>query len=137
MSELDRGEQIELLLDHYNSPRNYGEMEGADVSVQGGNPGCGDIITLYVKMNGDRVEAITFTGEGCTISQAATSMLTEEMSGATLAEIEAMDFHTIEEMIGSEMVHTRPKCATLGLDTLKKVVMVYRGNEIRKRLGES
>lgn len=136
MSDLTRSEQIELLLDHYNNPRHYGEMEEPDVSLQGGNPGCGDIITLYVKLDGDHIEEITFTGEGCTISQAATSMLTEELNGATLAEVEAMDFHTIEEMIGSEMVHTRPKCATLGLDTLKKVIKIYHDNEIRKNLGD-
>jgi len=137
MSELSRSEQIELLLDHYNNPRHYGELEDADVSLQGGNPGCGDIVTLFVKVGGDRVEEITFTGEGCTISQAATSMLTEELRGATLADIETMDFHAIEELIGSEMVHTRPKCATLGLDTLKKVVRAYQEGQVRKRLADS
>ena len=134
MSELDRSEQIELLLDHFNNPRNYRQIDNPDVSLQGGNPGCGDIVTLYVRVHDDRIEEITFTGEGCTISQAATSMLTEQLNGASLAEIEALDFHSVEEMIGSEMVHTRPKCATLGLDTLKKVVKIYRENELRKNL---
>lgn len=136
MSDLTRSEQIELLLDHYNNPRHYGEMEDPDVTLQGGNPGCGDLITLYVKFNGDRIEAISFTGDGCTISQATASLLTDELENATLADIEAMDFHTIEELIGSEMVHTRPKCATLGLDTLKKVIKIYQEKKARENLGD-
>ncbi len=123
---MDRAEALEYILDHYQNPRNYGEMEDADVSLQGGNPGCGDIVTLYLKFNGNQLEKVTYTGEGCTISQAATSMLTEEMPGRSVDEIENMDYTIVGEMLSDELVKTRPKCATLALDTLKKAAQQYR-----------
>jgi nitrogen fixation NifU-like protein len=116
---MDRAEALENILDHYQNPRNYGEMPDADVSLKGGNPGCGDIITMYLKFNGETLEKVTYTGEGCTISQAAASMLTETLPGLTLEEIEALDFGTVVDLLGDEMVKTRPKCSTLGLDTAK------------------
>ena len=122
---MDKTEILEILLDHYQNPRNYGEMDEADVSLQGGNPGCGDIITVYLKFHENRLEKITYTGEGCTISQAAASMLTELLPGQTMEQIEALDFHMIEELLGEELVKTRPKCSTLGLDTVKFATKQY------------
>jgi nitrogen fixation protein NifU and related proteins len=116
---MDRSETLEIILDHYENPRNYGEMEDADISLQGGNPGCGDIITVFLKFEDERLTNFTFTGKGCTISQAAASMLTELVSGYNKEQIRALDFHVIEDMIGEELVKTRPKCATLALDTLR------------------
>lgn len=122
---MDRAETLEMVLDHYQNPRNYGEMSGADVNLQGGNPGCGDIITVYLKFNGDQLEQITFTGQGCTISQASASMLTEILPGQSLAQIEDLDYHIIEELLSEELVKTRPKCSTLGLDTVKIAARQY------------
>jgi nitrogen fixation protein NifU and related proteins len=124
---MDRTEVLEIILDHYHNPRNYGEMEQADISMQGGNPGCGDIVTIYLKFSqaGQLLE-VTYTGEGCTISQAATSMLTEMMPGHSVEQIEELNFHLIEELVGEELVKTRPKCATLGLDTIKHATRQYR-----------
>jgi nitrogen fixation protein NifU and related proteins len=116
---MDRSEVLELILDHYENPRHYGEMPDADVSLQGGNPGCGDIITVYLKFDQDVLKDFTFTGKGCTISQSAASMLTEIVTGFTKEQIQALDYHIIEELIGEELVKTRPKCATLALDTLR------------------
>ncbi len=123
---MERTEALETILDYYQNPRNYGEMEDADIFLQGGNPGCGDIVTMYLKFNGDRLEKVTYTGQGCTISQAAASMLTEILPGQTMDEIEAMDFHVIEELLSEELVKTRPKCSTLGLDTIKHATEKYR-----------
>jgi nitrogen fixation protein NifU and related proteins len=122
---MDRSEILEIILDHYQNPRNYGELEDADISLQGGNPGCGDIITMYLKFKDNRLEEISFTGEGCTISQAAASMLTEIMPGHSIEQIEEMSFHVIESLLGEDLVKTRPKCATLGLDTLKIATQQY------------
>jgi nitrogen fixation NifU-like protein len=122
---MERSEALEVILDHYQNPRNYGEMETADISMQGGNPGCGDIVTIYLKFNGDRLEEISYTGQGCTISQAAVSMLTEILPGQTIEQIEAMDFHLIEDLLSEELVKTRPKCSTLGLDTVKFAIQKY------------
>jgi nitrogen fixation protein NifU and related proteins len=116
---MDRAEALEIILDYYQNPRNKETMPDADISLQGGNPGCGDIVTMFLKFDGDLLEKITFTGEGCTISQAAASMLTEELQGYTIEQIEALDFKVIEELLSPELVRTRPKCATLGLDTVK------------------
>ncbi len=133
MNSMDKAEILELVLDYYQNPRNYGEMTDADVSLQGGNPGCGDIVTMFLKFDGDRLEKVTFTGEGCTISQAAASLLTEILPGQTVDQIEKMDYHVIEEMLGEELVKTRPKCSTLGLDTVKNATKQYQQ---KKRLAE-
>ncbi len=122
---VDREEVLEILLDHYQNPRNYGEMSASDIALQGGNPGCGDIITVYLKFKGDQLEKITYTGQGCTISQAAASLLTEMLPGKTLAQIDALDFHTIEDLLGEELVKMRPKCSTLGLDTIRTAAKQY------------
>lgn len=123
---MDREEALEFILDHYQNPRNYGEMTDATLNMQGGNPGCGDIVTVYLKFTDDRLEKVTYTGEGCTISQAAASMLTEILPGYTIEQIAALDFHTIEDLLGEELVKTRPKCSTLGLDTIKHATEKYR-----------
>lgn len=123
---MDRSETLEYILDHYQNPRNYGEMPDADVSLQGGNPGCGDIVTVYLKFKDGRLNKVSYTGEGCTISQAATSMLTELLPGKTLAEIEALDFHLMEELVGEDLVKMRPKCSTLGLDTIRFAARTYQ-----------
>lgn len=128
---MDRTEALEFILDHYENPRNYGEIEDASISQQGGNPGCGDIITVYLKFNGEQLERITYTGEGCTISQAAASMLTEILPGYTFEQIKNMDYHILEEMLGEELVKMRPKCSTLGLDTLKSATEQYHRQKSR------
>lgn len=130
---IDRSEALELVLDHYQNPRNYGEMADADVSLQGGNPGCGDIITMYLKFSGQKLEKVSYTGEGCTISQAAASMLTELLAGQTVEQIENLDYHMIEDLLGEELVKMRPKCSTLGLDTTKFATQKYKQE---KRLSE-
>jgi nitrogen fixation NifU-like protein len=122
---MDKSEVLEIILDHYQNPRNYGDMESADVSLQGGNPGCGDIITIFLKFNGDQLEKVTYTGNGCTISQAAASMLTEILPGQNIEQIETLDYHMIEDLFGEELVKTRPKCSTLGLDTIKVATRHY------------
>lgn len=120
---MNRQEAIEFLMDHYENPRNFGPLENADVSLSGGNPGCADVITMHVKFGDDGVvEAVSWEGEGCTISRAAASYVTEITEGKTAAEIEALSFEDLMEQLGRELVMTRPTCATLALGTLKKGV---------------
>lgn len=126
MSDLERSELIEVMLDHYQNPHNYGAMEGATVSFQGGNPGCGDVVTMYLKLDGERIEQISFTGEGCTISQAAASMLTEELTGLSAGQVEALNFTFIGDLLGDEIVKMRPRCATVGLDAVKAALRNHR-----------
>jgi len=123
---MDRQEAIEFLVDHYENPRNYGPLENADVNMSGGNPGCADIITIHAHFDPTgKIDAIHWEGEGCTISRAAASYVTETVEGMTAEEIEAMSFEDLIEQLGRELVMTRPTCATLALGTLKKGVHEY------------
>jgi nitrogen fixation NifU-like protein len=135
---VDRQEAIEFLLDHYQHPRNRGAMDNANVVMPGGNPGCGDVVTIYLKVSesGDHVDSVSFEGEGCTISQAAASILTEMVEGKPLSEIDEMDFNDMIEHLGREVVNTRPRCATLALGTLKSAIIKYRNDLAKQQLDQ-
>lgn len=125
---MNRQEVIERLLDHYRSPRHRGKLPDADVVRSGGHLGCGDVITVYLKVDPEKqqVAALSFEGEGCTVSQAAASILTEKMQHADLAEIEALDDQEMIDILGREVVQARVTCATLALTTLQRAVHQYR-----------
>lgn len=127
---MDRQEQIEILLDHYENPRHRHANEAADVVMPGGNPGCGDVITVYLTVgeDGKSVGDVSFVGAGCTISQAAASILMEMIHDEEwdLDAIVGTDYHTMMDILGAEAVQSRPKCATLALGTLKAAVKKYR-----------
>jgi len=110
---------MEQILDHYQSPRNFGTIEGADLSHEEGNPSCGDLIRIDIALDGERIREIKFSGKGCAISQASSSMLTERLQGASLAEIKAMTKDDILEMLGIELSPMRVKCALLPLKVVK------------------
>ena len=135
---MDRQEAIEFLLDHYQHPRNHGALADADVEMPGGNPGCGDVVTIYLKVgDDDRIDRVTFEGSGCTISQAAASILTEMVDGRPLADVDEMDFNDMIDELGREVVNTRPRCATLALGTLKAAITKYRADKVRAELEQS
>jgi nitrogen fixation NifU-like protein len=134
---MDRQTQIEVLLDHFNNPRNRQKTEGADVVMPGGNPGCGDVVTVYLKTDGDKVDGVSFVGSGCTISQAAASMLMEMINDGkpALAEVLEMDYEDMIDQLGRETVESRPRCATLALGTLKAAVKKHQRNKLRAEHG--
>lgn len=120
---MDRQEYIENILDHYQHPRNKGRMDDATVQLGGGNPGCGDLITVYLKVDDDnRIERASFEGEGCTISQAGGSMVTEMIEGMTLDEVKELGLSAMIEEMGDEQVKSRVRCATLALSTAQSAV---------------
>jgi len=124
---VDRQAAIENLLELYENPTHKGEIDDADVEIHGGNPGCGDIVTIYLKVGeGCKAEEIHFVGQGCTISQAAAELVSERMEGTTLEEIEDLDTEVIIDELGREVVMSRPRCATLALGTLKQAVHEYK-----------
>lgn len=125
---MDRQEQIDFILDHFQNPRNQGTLDPADVTMPGGNPGCGDVVTIYLNVDreSEQISAVTFEGEGCTISQAAASILLEEMAGKPLSAVDALDYNEMIDQLGREVVSTRPRCATLALGTLKAAIKKYR-----------
>lgn len=124
---MDREEFVEILLDYYEHPHNKGALEGAQLHASGGNPGCGDIVTMYARLNdAGQLTELGFEGEGCTISQAAASMLTEFAQGKSLSELEDMSYDDLIDMLGREVVSVRPRCATLGLSILKSAARDYQ-----------
>ncbi|MCS7198106.1 MAG: iron-sulfur cluster assembly scaffold protein [Candidatus Bipolaricaulota bacterium] len=117
---MDRQAQIEFLIDHYENPRNRGRLEKPDVQMTWGNPGCGDVITIYLKVSDDqRITEISFEGEGCTVSQAAASILTEKLKGQSLAYAESLSPDDVAGWVGREVMLSRPRCALLALSTLQ------------------
>ncbi|MCS6911472.1 MAG: iron-sulfur cluster assembly scaffold protein [Anaerolineales bacterium] len=127
-----RQESIDFILDHFENPRRRGRLENADLVLEGGNPGCGDVVTLYLKLDAEtRIVDIGFEGEGCTISQAAASLLTEHVLGRTLREVAEMSPDPLVDELGRDVVSTRLKCATLALNTLKNAEKQYRNGQAR------
>jgi nitrogen fixation NifU-like protein len=122
---------MEFILDHYENPRHQGALDNAEAVVEGGNPGCGDIIQVYLKVNDGRVIA-TFEGEGCTISQASASYLMDEVNGKTLEEVLAIDYEGLMENLGKEIVQQRTRCATLSLDTLRAAIRKRERDQLIK-----
>ena len=109
----------EIILDHYKNPRGHGVIEDADAEAEGMNPLCGDEVSIYVAFaeDGETIEEVKFSGRGCAISQAATSMLMEMAKGQTATEVATMPKDELLEEIGVPLQNnpTRLKCALLGL----------------------
>jgi nitrogen fixation NifU-like protein len=126
------------ILDHYKNPRNKGEMPDPDFSHTGENPSCGDTITVNVSLadDGETIERVTFTGDGCAISQASASMLSERLQGMTLSELEAMGTDDITEMLGVDISPMRIKCAVLARQVTQDGAALHRGEEIDRTTTE-
>jgi nitrogen fixation NifU-like protein len=109
----------EEILDHYRHPRHHGTIERPDVTYEDANPLCGDRIRMDVNVRGGRIEEIRFSGQGCAISQAAASMLCEQVAGRPVDEAKTITRSEVLEMLGVELGPVRLKCAMLALKTLK------------------
>jgi nitrogen fixation NifU-like protein len=109
----------ENILEHYKHPRNKGTLEHPDISYEDANPLCGDRIRMDLQVKDGRIEQIRFSGVGCSISQAAASMLCEAVEGKTLDEAKRLTRDDVLEMLGIELGPVRLKCGLLALKTLK------------------
>jgi nitrogen fixation NifU-like protein len=109
----------ENILDHYKHPRHRGTLEHPDITFEDANPLCGDRIRMDLKVKDGRIEQIRFSGVGCSISQAAASMLCEAVEGKTLEEAKQLTRDDVLEMLGIELGPVRLKCGLLALKTLK------------------
>jgi nitrogen fixation NifU-like protein len=124
---MSRQEAIEFLMEHYQHPYHKGTLEHADLSLSGGSPGCSDVVTMQATFDdAGRLKEVYFDGEGCTISMAAASYVSELTEGMTPDQVEALTFEDLIDALGREVVMTRPTCATTALGTLKKGVHEYR-----------
>ena len=131
MSELDQLYR-EVILDHYKNPRGHGELEGADASAEGQNPLCGDEVSIFVSFgaDGDTIKDIRFSGRGCAISQAATSMLMEMAKGRSATEVATLPKEELLDEVGIPLTPIRLKCALLGLGTLKVALHKAKGTPL-------
>lgn len=112
----------EHILDHYQNPRHHSLLQKPTHKADGANPLCGDELTLTVRISKGKIADIGFSGRGCSISQAATSMLCEFVVGKTVRAVEKFDKKTIYELLGIPLSPTRLKCALLSLATLKSAL---------------
>lgn len=111
----------EAILDHYKHPRNFGHLKKPDVTTQAYNAACGDRIIMELNIK-NKVEDIKFSGEGCAISQAAASMLTEKVMGMSVNDINKLSPRDIFDMLGTTLTPSRTKCALLSLEVLQKAI---------------
>jgi len=121
----------ELLGDHSRNPRNYGELPEPDIEAEMTNPQCvgpthpeGDRVRIQATLSDDEstVETVRFTGDGCTLSQAAASLISAEMIGASVSEISEWDAEYIEERVGMELTPSRLQCAELILTAFRQAL---------------
>lgn len=109
----------EQILDHYKNPHNFGELDDADIAQEGDNPLCGDVVTLYLKLDDGKLSRATFRGRGCAISQASASMLTDMIVGKPIDELRHFPSQAVLDELGVPISPARMKCATLAVNTLR------------------
>jgi nitrogen fixation NifU-like protein len=126
----------EVILDHYKNPRGHGVIEDADAEAEGQNPLCGDEVSIYVAFadDGETIDDVKFSGRGCAISQAATSMLMEMAKGRTAEQVATLDKDELLDEIGVPLTPVRLKCAMLGLTTLKVALHKAKGTPLPEGL---
>ena len=131
---MDRETRLAWLLDHYRRPRHQRALADADARVPGGNPGCGDLITMYVKDG-----AVSWEGTGCTLSQAAASILAERVNRehTSFEQILAITPEAWMDVLGREFAEARPGCALLALGTLKGAVKTVEMNRKLRAAGHT
>ncbi len=122
----------EVILDHYKNPRGHGVIDGADAEAEGQNPLCGDEVSIFVAFgeDGETIDDVKFSGRGCAISQAATSMLTEMVKGRTATAIATLPKDELLDEIGIPLTPIRLKCALLGLGVLKVALHRAKGTAL-------
>ena len=129
----------EVILDHYKNPHGHGTIDDADAMADGQNPLCGDEVSIYVAFgeDGETIDEVKFSGRGCAISQAATSMLTELVQGRSAQEVAALPREELLDEIGIPLTPVRLKCALLGLGVLKVALNKSKGTPLPEEWGTS
>jgi nitrogen fixation NifU-like protein len=122
----------EVILDHYKNPHGHGVLDQADAHADGQNPLCGDEVSIYVAFgeDGETIDEVKFSGRGCAISQAATSMLMDMVTGKTATQVAVLDKQELLDEIAIQLSPVRLKCALLGLTTLKVALHKAKGTPL-------
>ena len=126
---MDRQDRIALLVEHARDPRHEGVLKDADVAMPGGGPECGGSVVVYLKGDGNgRIEGLSFTGQGDIISLGAASIVMQKVhdEDLTMDEVIDLDYGAFVEGLGSDVVGSRTRNATLGLSTLKSAIRKYQ-----------
>jgi nitrogen fixation protein NifU and related proteins len=113
----------EYIIDHYKNPRNFGELEPRDAEFFDRNPLCGDELGVHIRLEGGQVEDVRFHGQGCAISQATASIISDELKGKTVPEIADLNRDFIAEELGLELSPTRLKCGLLSLKVVQGALL--------------
>jgi nitrogen fixation NifU-like protein len=110
----------EQILEHYKRPHNFGELETADLEAEDNNPLCGDELKVQLVLDDDRkIRQVAFSGQGCAISQASASLVSDELLGMPVDDLLRLDKSFVLELLGIDISATRMKCALLSLKVLK------------------
>lgn len=117
----------ENIMDHYNDPRNKGKLLDADIIHKESNPFCGDEIEMSLKFSDGKIINVMFNGQGCAISQATASMLTEHIEDKGVSEVKHISANDIVKLISIPLSPVRLKCALLSLDTIKNAITIHEG----------
>lgn len=120
----------EYILEHYRNPQNYGTLATPTFEAEGQNPLCGDELHVQVEVDDKEcIKSVRFTGQGCAISQASMSILSDEIIGKSLSEVASMNRESIVEMLGIDLTPVRLKCALLGLVVVKMGMHEHVGTD--------
>lgn len=112
----------QMLLEHWKDPKNFGKMKHPTTHSSLLNPSCGDTILMELRVRKGKIQDVKFTGEGCVLSRASASMLTEYMKGKSASQILSLDKTFIEELLGTPITPSRLKCVLLPLEAAQKAL---------------
>ena len=119
----------DTLLSHFRNPRNYGSLPSPDIAYEEFNPLCGDRIRIELKISDNRIAAARFVGDGCAISIAAASLLTELILGADIDKGEVISGEELVSSLKSDIKPSRMKCAQLPLEAFRSCVKLYKQSQ--------
>ncbi|MBI5224773.1 SUF system NifU family Fe-S cluster assembly protein [Candidatus Micrarchaeota archaeon] len=118
----------ENVLDHYKNPRNFGNMDKPDAKFKDSNPLCGDEVEFYLKIDSGLIKDVKYHGQGCAISQASASILSEKLIGMKISDVMKLEKEDVTAWLGSELTPSRLKCALLPVMVAKAAI-----NEFEKK----
>ena len=118
------------VMEHFRNPRNMGEMKGADAEATVGNPTCGDVMKIMIKVDGDKISDIKFQTMGCAAAIATSSMLTVLAKGKTLSEAKKINNLDVSKALG-ELPPIKMHCSNLAADALQEAIGDFEGREAK------
>jgi len=121
---MSHGPYSDTVIDHFEHPRNMGEIEGADGVAEVGNPACGDVTRIYLKIDGNRIVDVRFKTFGCAAAIASSSMTTELIKGKTLDEALELTNETVAERLGG-LPPAKNHCSVMAEDALRAAIKDY------------